>query len=1339
MTDINRAKQGAYPHKHNGQIEPQSVQSPAGMPGSSAGGGGGSLKRNNSHHQRSKKGSSGNGTLERGAAVTTEQHRYGLNSTTEQPTVEYVAAHQPPGAPARSGTGSGLAKSWSKQSSSSQSTQGGSGCSGTGLPTVAAPTATPVVLGATKLIPTSNGGGGGGNVGVSLKTEATLADDFKRFHTLRSSYTAGGSIGIGGGKSNLNVNNADQTIKSQVLLHQQKLREYSKHQHQQQQHHRDNDSYSTCSSSQSDYQPHPAHQNQHAHYRMHHNHQHHQPARHHHHQQQQQQHNNGQGPVALQQHQQSLSMYPVSATVAATATLTRAGGFGGSILKNATSNINNNNNTGGGGNDSTRNTLKRGPGGLSTLSLCSCDADTEIIPNPLRPLYQYSLDRKNPRQHTYTCEQNAQILLRLERDRQKKFGSMGKLHLATSTGDLSSGVPASTVQQRHSSITGASGAVPTSSSVSTPTPTPPPPGPVGTPGSKGGTVGCKAVSVLSFDCQRAPYARGDNYAEDDSYSEDMIPPPPPPLNRRPSYGYGCIVPPVAGSDPSSVPGTDLPLHDLTATTTTNSTLHNGSVAPGINAPDLFNFASVNGSSGHSGTLKSTLKSTKPSANSKATSGGPAGVSAKGKSKLNEPLLPVMMVDLMNGNGGPGTTGVAAPSSGDVVDPSMATAKPYPPYYFDDNYLHHHQYHQYYPGATGDDRFGELPSELPLKESMADGTGGGQLYLYHQHHPSNPHHHHHQQQQQQHHAPGHHGDARGLGGYIPNYDALSLPTKYNTIGGANGHLPGAELPGLHFSAHHYTAGGGGLGGGGLVDHHASSCNINQYAGGPAKTNLNHHFSNSISNFNFDPSLYFGSALDPAPGTTIIPGGLGGVMGPGDGFPSSCSLNGTPNKHQQQQQQHPWKHRQCPSRGSSSTGSGSSKWDLPSRQWLAVTSILLIAGAAGVAVPLALKVSSGAPLEERLQVATQLLDTVPLIDGHNDLPWNIRKFLHNQLNDFRFDDDLKSILPWSKSAWSHTDLQRLKRGRISSQFWAAYVPCEAQHKDAVQITLEQIDVIKRLTERYSPHLTSCASVFDIVQAHKNRQMCSLIGVEGGHSLGGSLGVLRIYYALGVRYMTLTSTCHTPWADSSNADAPKYDVRHGGLTAYGKTIVREMNRLGMIVDLSKSSVSTMKDVLATSQAPVIFSHSSAHALCNSSRNVQDEVLELVTKNRGLVMVNFYNKFLRCSENASVQDAVAHINHIRKVAGIDHVGLGAGYDGINFTPRDLEDVASYPRLFAELLGDGWTVDELEKLAGRNLLRVFEEVEKVRENQRLSGVRPYEDIPPALRPDEHHNCSTNS
>ncbi|XP_040164420.1 uncharacterized protein LOC120900893 [Anopheles arabiensis] len=1251
MTDTNRSKQ-SYLHKHNGKIDLQSVQSPPGQlstgsntteHGRAASHTGGSLKRNNSHHQRLKKSNtstldrtSNGGPVEYGADRTGGSFSHHHHHQQQQQQTGTTAT--------RSGAGSSLAKSWSKTSSSStsQSTSHGP----------AEQTSHPLDTAA------SSGRPPGTNLTPTVvKTEASLSDDFKRFHTLRNSY---------GGKSNLNVNNTDQTIKSQVLLHQQKLREYSRQlPAQQQQPHHDNDSYSTCSSSQSDYQ-HPQQPQHHQQQQQHHRHKHHTHYRVHHHQhhQQQQQQQQQQHPnVQLAQ-----TIYPISATVAATATLTRAGG-GGSILKNANSSTSHQDPVG------SRNSLKRGPGGLSTLSLCSCDAETEIIPNPLRPLYQYSLDRRNPRQHTYTCEQNAQILLRLEKDRQKKFGSMGKLHLTTSTGDLS---VAPAAMQRHSSITGAS--VPTSS-VSTPTPTPPPPAaPTGPAGKVSGNACKVAANVLTFDCQHGSYSRGDNYTEDDSYSEDMIPPPPPPLlNRRPSYGYGCVVQQPVASGPEPTHADQQPMYDPTAQPAippANVDVYGREVDGLIgtmNQPDLFNFASnTNGSL--SGTLKSTLKSAKSSTNGKTTSGS-LPMPADGKSKMNDPL-PVMMVDLMNGNG------TVAPPLPNGTDPTGT--KPYPPYYFDDNYLHHHYYY----------RNGETGADVPLKDAGLDAAG--QMYLYHQHH--------------------HHPDAVPAG-YITNYDALNLPAKYNTIG-ANGDLPLAG----HFS---------GLAGGG-VGHHASSCNINQYSGS-TKSNLiashNHHFSNSISNFNFNPSQYFGSALDPPPGTTIIPGGGG------DGFPSSCSLNGTPNK----QQPHPWKHRQCPSRGSSSTGSGSSKWDLPSRQWLAVTSILLIAGAAGVAVPLALKVSSGAPLEERMQVATQLLDTVPLIDGHNDLPWNIRKFLHNQLNDFRFDDDLKTILPWSKSAWSHTDLQRLKRGRISAQFWAAYVPCEAQHKDAVQITLEQIDVIKRLTERYSPHLTSCASTFDIIQAHKNRQMCSLIGVEGGHSLGGSLGVLRIYYALGVRYMTLTSTCHTPWADSSNADAPKYDIRHGGLTAYGKTIVREMNRLGMIVDLSKSSVGTMKDVLATSQAPVIFSHSSAHALCNSSRNVQDEVLELVTKNRGLVMVNFYNKFLRCSDNASVQDAVAHINHIRRIAGVDHVGLGAGYDGINFTPHDLEDVSSYPRLFAELLGDGWTLEELEKLAGRNLLRVFEEVEKVRENQRLSGVRPYEEIPPVVRPEEHANCSTNS
>ncbi|XP_075152836.1 uncharacterized protein LOC142226624 [Haematobia irritans] len=452
--------------------------------------------------------------------------------------------------------------------------------------------------------------------------------------------------------------------------------------------------------------------------------------------------------------------------------------------------------------------------------------------------------------------------------------------------------------------------------------------------------------------------------------------------------------------------------------------------------------------------------------------------------------------------------------------------------------------------------------------------------------------------------------------------------------------------------------------------------------------------------------------------------------------SDSSNHHPPHHSSLTSIMPWKHRQSPSRGSSSSGTNSFRFDA-AKHWLAVSSILLIIGAASVAVPLALRVAASAPFEERLRVALQLLDQVPLIDGHNDLPWNIRKFLHNKLSDFNFNDDLRDVHPWKSSNWSHTDLGRLKKGKISAQFWAAYVPCEAQHRDAVQLTLEQIDVIKRLTDRYSPQLTTCTSAQDIIEAHKNHQLCSLTGVEGGHSLGGSLAVLRTLYAIGVRYMTLTSTCHTPWADSSYADAPSFNVKHGGLTIFGKTIIREMNRLGMIVDLSHVSTGTMRDALEVSEAPVIFSHSSAYELCNSSRNVQDDMLQSMAKNGGIIMVNFYSKFLTCSDNASIHDAVAHINHIKRVAGIDHVGLGAGYDGINVTPKGLEDVSTYPTLFAELLGVGWSIEDLTKLAGGNFLRVMQNVERVRDEKRAAGIKPYEDHP-NFRAEDPYNCTTS-
>uniref|UniRef100_A0A8D8VKL6 Dipeptidase n=1 Tax=Cacopsylla melanoneura TaxID=428564 RepID=A0A8D8VKL6_9HEMI len=307
----------------------------------------------------------------------------------------------------------------------------------------------------------------------------------------------------------------------------------------------------------------------------------------------------------------------------------------------------------------------------------------------------------------------------------------------------------------------------------------------------------------------------------------------------------------------------------------------------------------------------------------------------------------------------------------------------------------------------------------------------------------------------------------------------------------------------------------------------------------------------------------------------------------------------------------------------------------KRWWIMLLVIGLAGAAGLGVPIALKIHSGASYEERLEFASRLLQEVPLIDGHNDLPWNIRKFVHNKLSTFKFAEDLRKVPPWSESAWSHTDLPRLRAGHISAQFWAAYVPCESAYKDAIQLTLEQIDVIKRLTDKYSPPLTFCTSAQDIVNAHSKGQLCSLIGVEGGHSIANSLPVLRILYSLGVRYMTLTSTCNTQWADSSLADDPGKKPEHSGLTNFGKIIVKEMNRLGMLVDLSHVSVQTMQAALDTSKAPVVFSHSSARALCNSSRNVPDHILAKLALNRGLVMVNFYSQFLTCTNASSIQDA--------------------------------------------------------------------------------------------------------
>ncbi|EDW15727.1 dipeptidase 1 [Drosophila mojavensis] len=373
------------------------------------------------------------------------------------------------------------------------------------------------------------------------------------------------------------------------------------------------------------------------------------------------------------------------------------------------------------------------------------------------------------------------------------------------------------------------------------------------------------------------------------------------------------------------------------------------------------------------------------------------------------------------------------------------------------------------------------------------------------------------------------------------------------------------------------------------------------------------------------------------------------------------------------------------------------------------------------------ANGGDFDYRLQRVRNVLKEVPLIDGHNDLPWNIRKFLKNQLKDFHFGSDLREMAPWSSSAWSHTDLRRLKEGMVSAQFWSAYAPCSSQHLDAVQLTLEQIDLIRRLVHLYPHHMALVTSAAGIEQTHRTGKIASLIGVEGGHAIGTSLSVLRMFYQLGARYLTLTHTCNTPWADCCKVDEPGKYPHIGGLSSFGKLVVKEMNRLGMIVDLSHVSVPTMLDALATSQAPLIFSHSSAHAICNSSRNVPDHVLQRIATNGGLVMVAFYPHFVSCSGQATLHDVVDHINHIREVAGIDHVGIGAGYDGVNLVPKGLEDVSKYPHLFATLLeSDKWTEADIAKLAGRNFLRVFNEVEAVRDQMDLLRVQPIDQSIPA-------------
>jgi membrane dipeptidase len=364
---------------------------------------------------------------------------------------------------------------------------------------------------------------------------------------------------------------------------------------------------------------------------------------------------------------------------------------------------------------------------------------------------------------------------------------------------------------------------------------------------------------------------------------------------------------------------------------------------------------------------------------------------------------------------------------------------------------------------------------------------------------------------------------------------------------------------------------------------------------------------------------------------------------------------------------------------------------------------------------------------------LLRAAPLIDGHNDLLWELRQGR----------DPADPTLM--------TDLPRLAAGGVGGQFWSVYVPSDLPADRAVTMTLEQIDSLLEMVRRNRDRLELARSADDVERIAAAGRVASMIGVEGGHAIGSSLGTLRVMARLGMGYLTLTHNDDTPWADSATGEHP-----HGGLTGFGEEVVREVNRCGWLVDLSHTSDDTMRQAIEVSEAPVIFSHSSARALCDVPRNVPDDVLELVGRSGGVVMVTFVPSFVAAEgaefnrvawgefrrirtehpddpeaartamdawfeanpgPPATVADVADHIDHVRDVAGIDHVGIGSDFDGAPTMPEGLEDVSRHPALFEELASRGHKNDDLLKIASRNLLRVMRDVE--REGGRLQEERP--------------------
>ena len=376
----------------------------------------------------------------------------------------------------------------------------------------------------------------------------------------------------------------------------------------------------------------------------------------------------------------------------------------------------------------------------------------------------------------------------------------------------------------------------------------------------------------------------------------------------------------------------------------------------------------------------------------------------------------------------------------------------------------------------------------------------------------------------------------------------------------------------------------------------------------------------------------------------------------------------------------------------------------------------------------------------QQATEIRSRAFVVDGHNDLPWRYRMKFASNLDAF----DLAR-----RNEDGHTDIPRLREGGVGAQFFAAYVPSEYE-EGAARYALEQIDLIKRIAARY-PDFEIAYTADDVWRIVESDKIAALIAVEGGHTIENSLGVLRMFYELGVRYMTLTHASNTDWADAAT-DQPK----HGGLNEFGEDVIREMNRLGMLVDISHISAEAMDDVLRVSEAPVIASHSGALAINDHPRNVPDPVLRQIAENGGVVMVNFYSGFVVpeaadivrgmfdvmrdlnakygddsaaldsawrawAEENpiprGTVSDLVDHIDHIVQVAGIDHVGLGSDFDGITVSPEGLEDVSTFPAITDELVRRGYSESEITRILGANVLRAMAEAESVA--QRLQAATP--------------------